>query len=110
MKIGMMMVLGAMCAGLMVAGGCQSNAHVEEEEICIPAEPGAVPMAGMINAACPVVQGDDARSSGVAVPYTGENAAWKGKHVALCCKGCISKWQKMSKAERDAALTQVAAK
>ncbi|HLO41135.1 MAG TPA: hypothetical protein VK176_08935 [Phycisphaerales bacterium] len=108
MKLGFGLV-AIVCAGLALAG-CKSTAGTQEEEVCIPADANAAAHAGMINAACPVVPGDDARASGVAVAYTGEKTEWKGKQVALCCKGCIGKWEKMTQAQRDEALAKVAAK
>ncbi|GMV25184.1 MAG: hypothetical protein AMXMBFR58_12150 [Phycisphaerae bacterium] len=93
--------------GLVALVGCKST---QEEEQCIPADATAAAAPGFINAACPVMPQDDARESGVAVAYTGSNPEWAGKQIALCCKGCISKWDKMSQAERDERLAKVAVK
>lgn len=35
---------------------------------------------------------------------------WKGQKVGLCCKGCIPKWEKLTEAEKDAALAKAVAK
>ncbi len=87
-------------------GGCQNS----KSEECKAAVAGVAPDAGMLNANCPVMPEDDARGSGVAVAYTGQVVAWKGKQVAFCCDGCTRKWEKMTSAQRDEALAKVAAK
>lgn len=86
--------------------GCQST-KAPDEEYCRPAVPGAAPEPGMINAACPVMNDEDARSTGASVAYTGGRLEWSGKRVALCCKGCIPRWQEMAPSEQDAALVRV---
>ncbi|HRJ49788.1 MAG: hypothetical protein KF787_11970 [Phycisphaeraceae bacterium] len=86
--------------------GCQAT-KTPDDENCRPAVPGAAPEPGMINAACPVMSNEDARSTGASVAYTGGRADWSGKHVALCCKGCIPRWQEMSSSEQEAALVRV---
>ena len=101
-----MVVIAAI--GLAFLAGCKSSQSTEEQ--CVASDPNAVPAAGMINASCPVMPADDARGSGVTVAYTGSNPAWAGKQVALCCKGCVGKWEKMTPAERDERLAKVAIK
>ncbi len=93
--------------GLFTAG-CQTAKTSEEQ--CKPAVAGAAADPGMINAACPLMPKEDARGSGISVAYTGTQEAWKGKKVAFCCDGCTHDWEKMTQAQRDAALTKVAVK
>lgn len=96
-------------AALLSMVGCQSN-KASDEEVCRPAVPGAAPEPGMINAACPVMGDEDARSTGASVAYAGGRPGWSGMRVAFCCKGCIPRWETMTAAEQDAALARVTAR
>ena len=93
------------CFAVFLAG-CGSSG----KESCKEATASAAPEAGMINANCVVMPKDDARGSGVAVAYNGKVDSWKGKKVAFCCDDCVKTWEKMTDAQRDAALEKVASK
>lgn len=87
---------------LALVGALSTGCAANSEETCKPGDPNAKPAAGMANAVCPI-GGDDATGSTVTTSY-------KGKTIALCCEGCKPKFDKMSDAEKDAALAKVAAK
>ncbi len=85
-------------AGALFAG-CAGHS---EGTCCKPGDLNAKPVAGAVNAVCPI-GGDDATHSTVTTSY-------HGKTVALCCAGCKPKFDKMTDAEKDAALAKVAVK
>ncbi len=87
---------------LAVVGVLFAGCAAHSEETCKPGDANAKPVAGAVNAVCPV-GGDDATHSNVTTSY-------KGKTVALCCEGCKPKFDKMTDAQKDAALAKVAAK
>lgn len=87
---------------LALAGVLFTGCAAHSEETCKPGDLNAKPAAGMANAVCPI-GGEDATGSAVTTSY-------KGKTIALCCEGCKPKFDKMTDAQKDAALAKVAAK
>lgn len=87
---------------LALAGALFTGCAAHSEDTCKPGDLNAKPVAGAVNAVCPI-GGDDATGSTVTTSY-------HGKTVALCCAGCKPKFDKMTDAEKDAALAKVAAK
>jgi hypothetical protein len=83
-------------AALIVAA-CQATA--DDEPMCKKRKPGTIVS---VNQYCAIVL-DDPVDPAVVVE-------WKGQKVGLCCKGCMPKWEKLSEAERDAALATAVAK
>lgn len=75
-------------AGAKPAGSTQTAAQ--------PKTPTPAPTAsmGVMNTKCPIVP-DHKASSDVLVDF-------QGQKVALCCKGCLSSWNKLSDAEKAA--------
>ena len=68
-----------------------------EEENCVPAAAGGnQPGKSAINTVCPIMQSDAADGS-VTVTH-------KGKVIALCCKGCIGKFNALDEAGKDKVL------
>lgn len=85
-------------AGLLtisVLGGCASDEYVHAEgEVCSPApasgnQPGKV----AVNTVCPIMQSDAADGS--------TTVTYKGKVIALCCAGCVPKFNKLDEAGKD---------
>lgn len=89
-----MLSIGA--AGVLLVG-CASDGDKAE---CRPAQEGAK-HAVAVNGACPIQPDEDASKSTVLVDYA-------GKKVAFCCPGCVTKWNKMTDAQKDEALAKVA--
>ena len=56
-----------------------------------------------VNEYCAVVNDDPVDQ---AVPF----AEWKGQKIGFCCKGCLPKWNKMTDAEKDSAVSVAIAK
>ncbi len=53
---------------------------------------------GAVNDVCPM--------SGRPVDPEGPTVEYAGKTIGLCCGGCVSPWDKMTKAEKDAFLAK----
>lgn len=86
MKRGVMMVACAVMAAAGVMGaGCQSSQKTGGDA------------AMSVNKVCPVMGSpvDQANST-----------MYKGEKVAFCCKGCDKKFEKMTEAEKDAAVAK----
>lgn len=82
-----------------LAAGCSSTNTVAqaEDEVCVPAPAGGnKPGKIAVNTICPIVPAD-AVDETVLVQH-------KGKTIALCCKGCIRKFDAMDEAGKDKVL------
>lgn len=77
--------------------GCKSADSAEENCVAAPAA-GNKPGTAAVNTVCPV-QPADAADQTVTVQY-------KGKTIAFCCKGCITKFNAMDAAGKDAILAK----
>jgi YHS domain-containing protein len=80
-------MLAVMCVGIAMIGGCKSSEKTQTQ-----ASP------SVMNTACPF--------SGKPVAE-GMNASYEGKTVGFCCKGCASKFDSMSTAEKQAKMANV---
>lgn len=101
----------ASLASCALIGGCK-NKQTASEENCIPAGSAQAAQAPadttgkvqVVNKVCPMEPED-------AIPGQWADAncvvEWKGKKVGLCCPGCKPKWNKLSDAQREAALAKV---
>ena len=79
--------------------GCKADAMAEDEAACLAPKPGTIVT---VNQYCAVVGTD---------PVDPEvMTEWKGQKVGFCCRGCVPKWEKMTAAEKDAALAKAVAK
>ena len=74
--------------------GCKTT---EENCVAAPAA-GNHPGKTAVNTVCPV-QSSDAADESVTVNY-------KGKTIAFCCKGCVTKFNAMDAAGKDAILAK----
>jgi hypothetical protein len=72
-------------AGLLALAGC---ATTEKADVSM----------GAVNDVCPM--------SGRPVDPNGPTVEYHGKTVGFCCGGCVSPWDKMSDAEKNAFLTK----
>ncbi|MHC4082405.1 MAG: hypothetical protein ACYS15_09630 [Planctomycetota bacterium] len=72
-------------AGLMALSGCAST---EKADVSM----------GAVNDVCPM--------SGRPIDPNGPTVEYDGKTVGFCCGGCVSPWDKMTRAEKDAFLAQ----
>lgn len=79
-------VLAAMVAGVLTAGGCQSEQKTASADAAMS-----------VNRTCPIM-GSPVKQDN----YT----MYKGEKVAFCCKGCDQKFEKMTEADKDAALAK----
>ncbi len=93
----LLMSAAAVVAGMLA--GCQSGSNAADESMCLERKPGTIVT---VNEYCAVVPADPVDPTVV--------AEWKGQKVGFCCKGCLPKWEKMSEAEKDAALAGAVAK
>lgn len=82
---------------VLLAGACRATS--EDESMCLKRKPGTIVTA---NEYCAIVLADPVDPSIV--------VDWKGRKVGFCCKGCLPKWERLSDAEKDAALTAAIAK
>jgi len=89
-------VLAAATTAFVFAGACASSnsAAVHDEEKCGEVKPGTITS---VNSMCAVMPQDP-------VDPALATAEWRGQKVGFCCKGCVPRWNKMSAAEKDAAL------
>lgn len=93
-------ILSTLALCCIVAGGCATNdndAKHREEERCGEIKPGLITS---VNANCVIIPQDP-------VDPAMQTVEWKGQKVGFCCKGCVPKWNKMSDAQKDAALAKV---
>ncbi len=89
----------ALASTAPMLAGCQGTPTAQTEENCVPApaegnKPGTV----AVNTVCPVMSSDAADGS-VTVTH-------KGKVIALCCAGCVRKFNAMDQTARDAILAK----
>lgn len=84
-------------AGALLVGACQSTS--DDEPMCLKRKPGTIVS---VNEYCPIVLADPVDPTIV--------VEWKGQKVSFCCQGCLPKWDKLSAAEKDAALGAAIAK
>lgn len=97
MKLTTFARLSLACTALSLAafaGACNKSAKAEADEAeC------KTPKAGVttVNKVC-VVEPEDFVNPDVPA------ADFKGQKVGFCCKGCVPKWNKMTDAQKDAAL------
>lgn len=84
---------------LGVLGGCASW-QKEDESACREVKPGVVTTP---NAFCVMVPEDPVDPAVAPVE-------WKGQKLGLCCEGCRGKWNKLTDAQKDAAVAKAIAK
>ena len=78
-------------------GGC--NCADKDEENCVAAPAaGNKPGAAAVNTVCPIQPADAADQT--------VTAEYKGKTIAFCCKGCVTKFNAMDAAGKDAILAK----
>ncbi len=82
--------LGALVFAL---AGCASNSTSMAEENCTPPGEGDAVAAGSVNSICPI-GGDGVGAGSPLVTH-------KGTTIALCCDGCVTKWNAMDESQRD---------
>jgi len=98
----MRQIFSVAAAAIMAAAmlsGCNGSARAGEEAACLEAKPGTIVT---VNQYCVVAQEDPVDPALM--------TEWKGQKVGFCCKGCMPKWEKMTAAEKDAALASAVAK
>lgn len=92
--------LASFALAFALTGGCANSHSAGETE---DAAKCAAPKAGTIttaNTMCAVNPNDPVDPSVTA-------AEWKGQKIGFCCKGCIPQWNKMTAAQKDAAVAKV---
>ncbi|MCK6448849.1 MAG: hypothetical protein L6Q99_20840 [Planctomycetes bacterium] len=87
----------ALWIGVLLVGACRSTS--EDESMCLKRKPGTIVTA---NEYCAIVLDDPVDPSIV--------VDWNGQKVGFCCKGCLPRWEKLTAAEKDAALAAAIAK
>ncbi|QOJ00236.1 MAG: hypothetical protein HRU70_06940 [Phycisphaeraceae bacterium] len=96
-----LVVAAAAISAAGLVGGCASSSASagEDEENCVPAgSEGNRPGTVAVNTVCPIVDSDAADGS--------VTVAHQGKTIALCCAGCVRKFNAMTTAQRDAVLAK----
>lgn len=96
----MSVTLASFALACAVAGGCANSQCADETEDaakCAAPKPGTITTA---NTMCAVNPNDPVDPS-----LTG--VEWKGQKIGFCCKGCIPRWNKMTDAQKDAAVAKV---
>lgn len=78
--------LATLALASLVLVGCAQNKQQAA------AKPAANASMGIVNSKCPMMP-EHAAGSSVTVDYNGQK-------VGLCCKGCISGWNKLTEAEK----------
>ena len=93
--------LSTLALAAALVSGCASSttttAEQEDKAKCLAPKPGTITTA---NSDC-VIMADEPVDP--AVPA----AEWKGRKVGFCCASCVPKWEKMTPAQKDAALAAV---
>lgn len=95
----MTLTLGTLALTSLLATGCKSSdsAATEDAAKCTAVKEGTVTTANTMCAVNPNDPVDPAVAS----------AEWKGKKIGFCCNGCVPKWNKMTPAQKDAAVAKV---
>ncbi|MFO0828105.1 MAG: hypothetical protein U0572_08140 [Phycisphaerales bacterium] len=93
------LVLALCLAAAMPCACASTEKKTESPDYCASVKPGTVTSA---NYYCVVMLNDP-----VDPTVTRE---WKGQKVGFCCQGCIKKWDAMTDAQKDAAVTAAVAK
>ncbi len=86
-------------ASIGALAGCHGGPAKEDEAMCLQRKPGTIVT---VNEYCVVNLADPVDPAIV--------QEWKGQKVGFCCKGCLPKWEKMTDAEKDAAVATAVAK
>ena len=73
---------------------CNDGAMHEDKEKCAAPKPGTITS---VNQYCAIMHEDP-------VDPALATAEWNGQKVGFCCAGCVPKWNKMTPAQKDAAL------
>ena len=81
------------------AGGCASQRTTDEGSLGSVAKPSD---SAVINTMCVVV-------NDLPVNTRVEAEDWKGQRVGFCCYSCKPRWNAMSEAEKDAAVSRAVA-
>jgi len=90
----------ALLAAALVLAACQSApADDDGGPMCQKRKPGTIVS---VNEYCVMVLIDPVDPNIV--------RDWKGQKVGFCCEGCLPKWDKLTEAEKDAALAKAIAK
>jgi hypothetical protein len=85
------------CSMILAMGGCADQQKTEAQ----PAM--AMSPAGTVNYYC-VMNPDDK------VEVNSPTTTWRGEKIGFCCGGCVGKWNKMTDAQKDAAVAAGKAK
>lgn len=95
----MTLTLGTLALTCALATGCASKESAESEDAskCLAVKEGTVTTANTMCAVNPNDPVDPAVTS----------AEWQGKKIGFCCNGCVPKWNKMTPAQKDAAVAKV---
>ncbi|MCA9283945.1 MAG: hypothetical protein KDA22_01930 [Phycisphaerales bacterium] len=83
---------------VVLLAACNS-APKEDASYCTSPKPGVITT---VNEYCVVVQEDPVNPEIV--------REWNGQRVGFCCNGCIPRWDKMTDAQKQAALDSAIAK
>lgn len=89
-----------LAATMLAACAARQQTAAEHEAECLEIKPGALTS---VNKMCVVVNSHPVNPQMKTVD-------WKGQEVGFCCAGCVPRWEKMSDAQKDAALAQAIAK
>ena len=92
-------LLGTLISAIAMAGCASSTTTMDED--CMAPEKGDAVAAGSVNSVCPI-GGDGVGAGSPLVTH-------KGTVIALCCEGCVTKWNAMDEAERDGVRTKALA-
>jgi len=91
-----MMTPAAALAMVLIPLGC-AGGEKESAQWCTSVKPGVITSA---NTLCVVVNADP-------VDPAVTPAEWKGMKIGFCCEGCRPRWEKLTEAEKDAAVAKV---
>lgn len=86
-------------ASALILVSCASTPKDQDAAACLAPKPGTIVS---VNSYCAIVPADPVDPA-VAVE-------WNSKTVAFCCKGCVPKWEKLTEAQKEAALAVAVAK
>ena len=93
------LALGGLVLSCALLGGCASStcADTDDTSKCRAPKEGTVTS---VNTMCAVNPNDP-------VDPAVASAEWKGQKIGFCCNGCVPKWNKMTDAQKDAAVAAV---